>query len=317
MKTGRCLLLLVLLLGVVSVVYGQSDSIQATWTAIPTEATIGDVITLTLNVAHPEGYRVIMPDFDKTWGDFEVRSVGQPQIHTTDNDTEITSFDLQAAILNIGTFNTPDLPITVYDTDGQAITVNPPPLTITITSVLQEGDTTLRDIKSQVDMVIPQTTALIGAILMIGCVIMGAGVFGVYTIKKRRKVQYVDTRTAYEKAFDELKRIESLNLPASNQYVQYYDLISSCLRQYLQGGLNIPAMERTTTELKQIFRQSELPHDIVHDMQDVLFVCDIARYGSIEPEQSVAYSLSARVSYIIERTRPQPEAHLEPERSVA
>lgn len=317
MNTKFYALLMTLLFGVVGVAFALSDAVQATWTATPSEATVGDVIRLILTVEHPEGYRVIVPDISETWGDFEVRTVGQPVIQTDDDSSEITTIPLDVALMTVGTFTLPDLSVTVYDTDGQAMYVNPSPLTINITSVLQEGDTTLRDIKGQVDMVVPQVTSPVGAILLLVFVAIGVVTFGVYTLKKRRTVDIVDNRTPDEKALDELKRIEGLNLPALNQFKQHYDLISNCLRQYMQDGLQIQAMERTTSELKQMLRQSELQPDIVRDLMDLLSICDVVRYGSIEPEQSSADSLGARVAYIIERTRPQPEPTLEPERSVA
>lgn len=317
MKPKIYLLLILLLGSIIGTVYGQSENIQATWTATPSEATIGHVITLTLTVTHPQGYRVITPKFGATWGDFEIRSVGQPQITIGDEDTEITSLDLHVAVLNVGTFTIPDLNITVYNTDGQAITVNPIPLTINIISVLQEGDTTLRDIKGQVDLMLPEASSLMQIVLLGSLTLIGGGIFILHEFRKRRKLVVVDTRLPYEKAIDELKYIETLNLPATDEYKQHYDLISQCMRQYLQDGLNISAMERTTTELKQLLRQSELSHDVVRDILDILTVCDLIKFGSVEPEQSVAYSLISRVGYIIERTRPQRDTFLEPERSVA
>ena len=317
MKLKIYLLLIALFCGILGTVYGQSDESQAIWRVSPSEATIGDVMTLTLTVTHPKDYRVTLPDFGETWGDFEVRSVGQPQISAGDNDTEITSLDLTVALLNVGTFTTPDIAITVYDTDGQAITLMPSPLTINILSVLQEGDTSLRDIKGQVDLALPQRFPLAEVLFLGALTLIGGVLFVVYEFKKRRKVAYVDTRLPFEKAFDELKHIEMLNFPASEEYKEHYDWISLCMRQYLQDGLKITAMERTTNELKQILRQSDLPHDVVRDILDILLECDYVKFGSIEPEQTDAYALGSRVGYIIERTRPHPETLVQPERTVA
>ena len=317
MKTKLYLLLIGLLMGVISVVYSQSDVIQATWIASPSEVTVGDVITLTLSVTHPTGYRVIVPEFGDTWGYFEVRSIGQQQISAGDDETEITSVNLDVAVMNVGDFNLPDLPITVYDSNGQASTVNPSPLPIHILSVLQEGDTTLRDIKGQVDLTLPERFP-IAEILFLGILtLVGGALFIVYEFKKRRKVTFVDNRLPYEKAFDELKHIEMLNFPATAEYKEHYDWISQCMRQYLQDGLNIPALERTTTELKQILRTSDIPHDVVRDIVDILLECDYVKFGSIQPELSDAQSIGSRVGYIIERTRPHLETTPESERSVA
>ncbi len=317
MKLRFYLLLIALLCSLVTVAYGQSDDIQATWIASPSEGTIGDVITLTLSVNHPKDYRVIFPDIGDTWGDFEVRSVGQPQISAGDDNTEITSLDLTVAVLNVGTFTTPDLAITVYDTEGQAIAITPIPPTINIMSVLQDGDATLRDIKGQVDLRLPEKSYVGEILLLTSLTLFGGALFVLYEFKKRHKVKFVDTRLPYEKAFDELKHIEMLNIPATGEYKEHYDLISQCMRQYLQDGLAIPALERTTTELKSILRQSDLSHDVVRDILDILLECDYVKFGSIQPEQTDAEALSSRVGYIIERTRPHPETPVQAERSVA
>ena len=317
MKLKIYLLLITVLCGIVGAVYGQSDDIQANWTTTSSEATIGDVVTLTLNVTHPKDYRVIFPEVGESWGDFEVRAVGQPQISASDEVTETTSLDLTVALMTVGTFNTPDISVTVYDTAGQAIPVTPNPLAVNILSVLQEGDTTLRDIKGQVDLPLPEKLPITEALFLGGLTLIGGALFVMYEFKKRRKVVFVDNRLPYEKAFDELKHIELLNFPATEEYKEHYAWISQCMRQYLQAGLNIPALERTTTELKQILRQSDLPHDVVRDILDILLECDYVKFGSIQPEQVDAYALGSRVGYIIERTRPHPQTVLEPERSIA
>ena len=72
------LLLFILLMMMLMVLPARADEgVQATLTPDRDELTVGDPLQLTLEVNHPAGYQVIIPQLDQMWGDFEVWSQSQ------------------------------------------------------------------------------------------------------------------------------------------------------------------------------------------------------------------------------------------------
>ena len=151
------LITLALMLTVVGGVAAQGN-IAVTLSARGDKITVGDVIPLTLRVTHPAGWRVILPALEKQWGEFEVRSQSTPVITASGNGTETTTQKIEVARLRPGEVQTPALTLSVADDQGHLQNVEVAPVSLTVQSVLPAGDTTLRDIKPQAELITSQRT---------------------------------------------------------------------------------------------------------------------------------------------------------------
>ena len=129
------------------------DILDATLSMDTQNITVGDVIPLTLRVTHPAGWRVIFPTLEEKWGDFEVRSQAAPEIVTNPDGTQTTIQEIRAAIMRPGDVQTPPLTLSVANDQGSLSSLEVAPVTVPVTSVLIEGDTTLREIKPQAELV--------------------------------------------------------------------------------------------------------------------------------------------------------------------
>ena len=87
----KLLILFTLCLPAVRPVLAQTEKPpQVTITPDRSELTVGDIVTLTLEIQHAQGSRVIFPRLEKTLGDFEILS--QSESETTENeDGSLTS----------------------------------------------------------------------------------------------------------------------------------------------------------------------------------------------------------------------------------
>lgn len=253
--TAAGLILGLLLLALTTAAQDQSS---LSFSADRQQLTVGDPVTLTLSVTHPAGYRVLLPDLGPTWNEFDVRRISLPQIVGHADGTESTTFGIEVTLFRPGEFSTAPLTVAVFDRNGQKTELTTEPLRLTVNSVLVEGDTTLRDIKGQAELPLPVPTSVTPLVALGILLLLGLLVVAVYDYRRRRKPQVPDSRPPYQVAFDELRRIESLNLPARDDLGAYCDLISACVRQYVESGLDIPATERTTSEIKGLLRQSPL-----------------------------------------------------------
>jgi len=77
-------LMMALVLVAMTLPVRAAEGIQVSLTANQSEMTVGDPVELTLEVKHPAGYQVIIPQLEGNWGPFEVQ--GQSQATTVAND---------------------------------------------------------------------------------------------------------------------------------------------------------------------------------------------------------------------------------------
>ena len=146
------LLFICLILGVEMIV-AQSE-VGAQMTAVQPVAHIGEAVDLVVTVAHPAGWRVIAPQIEQEWGDFEVREQS-PIMVTTTGAGESSQFTLTVMTWAFGEFSTPELTLTVANEAGELVEVTAVPVTIQVESVLTEADLELRDIKPQATLPLP------------------------------------------------------------------------------------------------------------------------------------------------------------------
>ena len=125
---------LVLAVGGLSPVFAQeapSSGIRASFTANRAELTVGDIVTLTLEVTHSADQAVVLPRLGAEWGSFEVRSQTPAQTVSNGDGTETTRQRLKVTIFAPGTFETPDFPMSVRGPDGTVDQVSPPTVRLT------------------------------------------------------------------------------------------------------------------------------------------------------------------------------------------
>lgn len=298
-------LLIALLLLVVGQVSAQDNGpVIATLSAPEGQLTVGDSIRLTLAVTHPAGYQVILPAAAPAWGDFTV--VAQSPVTTTANadGTETTTGAIDARLFRPGVFNTPPLEVSVTDGQGGLLKVTAAPAAVTIGSVLQEGDTALRDIKPQAALPFPAAWPWIAAGL--AAVVALAGVIAWRT--RRRRKDAVDNRLPHEVALDGLAAIEGLRLPEQGRFKEHYTFVSATVRTYLERRFGIPALERTTGEIRPDLARIELSPEVVAALIAFLRESDLVKFSKWTPDVESAHELLAQGRLIVETTRPVPVA---------
>lgn len=266
------------------------------------EITVGDVVPVQVTVTHPQGWRVLFPALDKTWGELEVRSQDAPQISQNANGTETTTQVIHVSRFRPGEVTTPEMTLTVADDQGTVQTLRVQPVTLRVNSVLAKNDTKLRDIKPQAELwqfsnsPLPFAASLAVAFTLVG---------GAVTLAwKSRPV--TDKRTPRERALDELKSIEAANYAASGDLKLYSVRVSTVLRDYLQKGCKLPANDMTTGELAQTMKQSQVPADVAAHIIQVLRVCDTVKFANDVSDAEAIQSLVAVTRKIVVEYPPAP-----------
>lgn len=298
-----------------SVSQGQfSDNIDITFTPKNDRIRLGDQIILNLSVSYPLDYeRLTISPLPQTWGDFEVISQSDI-IHFLEGKRT----SIQQIVVTIfeppGTYQTPTWSITLVKPDGEKIERAVPQATLTVISILSPGDTDLRDIKPQADLPIPPLwPRILGVLILLGVLArLGWVLYQRFKSNNRPLPEpilrpVVDTRSAHVIAYEELARIEALDLPGQGRLKEYYSLISECLRHYLEKRYNLPAMDLTTSEIESQFNQLN-HHNYMSPNNSQLFVglfknCDLVKFARFIPNIDEAETLISRARNLVDLTK--------------
>lgn len=269
--------------------------------------TVGDPIPVTVAVTHPAGYYVVMPTLptDQPWGDFTV--VGQSAATTAPSESgdgsETTTAVIDARLFSPGSFTTPPFDVTVTDGAGSLQTVTAAPATVALVSVLQPGDSELRDIKGQASLPLPAIWPWFVLALVVGA--LG----GLAVVRwRQRTVAVVDNRLPHEKALDALAGIEAMHLPEQARFKEYYTMVSDTVRTYIERRFAVPALERTTGEIRSDLRRSDMTEDVKAQLVLFLQDSDLIKFSTYRPDIESAAYLLATARFIVEATRQQSVA---------
>ena len=279
--------------------------------------TVGDHIVLRLEVTHPVNSRVGLPAVEEQWGDLEVIDQTGPEVVRNGDGTATTGKNIIVAVYEPGQYQTEPLVVTHQKADGSVEELGTPIIPFKVESVLVEGDTELRNLKPQAVLPLPPIwpwilAGFIASLLLAG-VLAGAGLWLYHRWQKQQVVMptpltpVMDPRSPEVIAYAELDRIAALNLPAKEQFKEHYSLVTNCLRRYIEGRYQIPALERTTGELRLSFGLSLVPAEIVRNFMDLFMESDFVKFARFRPNSQDAYRLVDKARNLVEMTTPKPE----------
>ena len=116
----------------------------------------------------------------------------------------------------------------------------------------------------------------------------------------------IDNRLPHEIALDELARIEKMDLPRFQRFKEHYTMVSDTVRVYMERTYNIPVLERTTSEIRTSFKQTEVSKEISQRFVAFLDDCDLVKFSKFRPDESSAYQILFDARQIVEDTKPIP-----------
>jgi hypothetical protein len=280
--------------------------------------TVGDLITLRLEVIHPADSTVDMPQVGEEWGDFEVvEQTGQDTVRNNDG-TATTRKDIVVSLFEPGQYQTPPLVVTHHKADSTSEELGAPVIPLKISSVLIDGDEALRDLKPPFAMEVPPIWPYVLAGVLLAAV-AGGGMFwaGRWAYHKWwRKTPLaelapqpvIDLRPPEVIAHAELDRIQALALPAHQQFKEHYSLVTDCLRQYIENRYQISALEQTTDEIQaSLWRSKVASREMAHNLVDVFRRSDLVKFARYVPPAPDAEQLVEEARGLVDATTPKPE----------
>lgn len=283
----------------------EAPTVQAQ--ADPATAKLGDLITLTVRVTHPQALQVDTPVFAKSLGSFEVYASTRLPAEIS-GDKAIERF--QAVLQNFTTGQQvfPAMEVPYRDPMGNGHTIKTPALTVAIHEIppgpKDKGD--IRGIKGVIGPTAwsPWWWAVLAFLLVLGAI-------GIWRERKRTEEGPPPPPPvpADVTALDKLRALAQTDWLQTGKIKEYYIAISEILRAYIEEQFRTPALERTTNELmRDLRRVLEIPTERHMALRDLLETCDLVKFAKFRPDASEAEQAHQAAVQFVESTRPKGDA---------
>jgi hypothetical protein len=183
-----------------------------------------------------------------------------------------------------GRWLVPPLTVTFTDSSGQTGSASSDSLFITVRSLLAEAgaDTVdIRDLKPLYS--VPRRLSVLYFIA--GAALILAGLAWFILRRRRRKIEagVEDTRTAWERAFDELTELRNSDFLAEEKWREWYFALTEIFRRYLDGRYGVDTLGGTTSEIKHVLPSLPLGSAEQNETVKFLDLADFVKFARLAP----------------------------------
>ena len=292
---------------------GPPPGVRVSLVADSSDLTVGDLVTISLIVSHPEDFTVVIPRLEREWGPFEIQAQTSVQTVSLTDGVRTVAKQFRVTLFAPGTFETPDIPVSVRGPDGSVALVSPNPVEMTVNSVLASPDEELKDLRPPADLSTAFWSRTLVLVLIAVVILAIAGGTAFFLIRRSRHADrpvaaVPDLRTPWEVATQELDRIARLDLPGRGDMKEHFTLVAAALRTYLgatylrdAGTPDVDDM--STEEISGEISRSALDHSNAGLVIDLLREADLVKFANYEPTVAGANEAVVRVRSIIDATR--------------
>ena len=268
--------------------------------------TVGDPITYTLTITRAESVVVRPPEMGVNLGQFEIRDYEVVDPQKTEAGLITDSYSYVISVYDVGEFEIPPVSIFYTDLAGQPRSIRSQAITITVNSVKPSEAEDIKDIKPPVEITGTRNIYLWGA----GALALLIGVLILLYLWKRRKARgeteeerHGPPRPAHEIAYEELDRIERLNLIDQGMIKEYYTEVSEVIRRYVGHRYRIITMELTTAELVDSMVEDDIEEGRVGAVRSFLEECDLVKFAKFIPPLEEMEAALSKARTIVDATK--------------
>lgn len=291
------------------ILWGSSVEAQVKATAnLDTSAmTIGDQVTLTLEVEAPVDEMLQWPTWQDTIvnkveivkkGILDTIEIRKDNLRKYIQEMVVTSFDS-------GYYAIPPIRFEYYNGDDSIRHfVETEPFLLEVHNVPVNLEEDIRDIKPVIRPGIAFREILPWLLIVIVVGLMVLGVF-MFIKGKRNSVEVEMLRfdpeiPPHEFALRELEKLMVEKLWQQGKVTLYYTKLTEILRIYLQLKLDIHAMEMITPEIMTTIRQKKVPDLAMDQMAEILERADMVKFARFQPELLVhEESMKKAVNFVL------------------
>lgn len=275
---------------------------------------VGDPVSVRLVVDHPEGWEVRWPDSVDV-APFELLRIQMADPVGADAATRSTA-ELVVTSFELGELEIPPIELVAAGPDGAVETLVTDPFRIGVESVGLDESGDIREIKGPLSIARswwgPVAWALLGLVL-------AAAVAYVWRRRRSRPVAAPSgpppppPRPHHLVALEALAALEASSLLERGQVKEYYVRVSEIVRSYVEGQLEVPALEMTTSEVADGLARAALGASVCEAFRGFLDRCDLVKFAKWRPSIDDARAMVEEARGLVRMTSGRAaEAAIEP-----
>jgi hypothetical protein len=290
-------------------------NIQASKEAV----TVGEHVTLTVDVLAEPGVDVQMPRIGEKLGAFEiVQSRTPPDI--PEGVKRRWTHSYVARTLESGQVMIPSLSIAFNDhrdatSPAIAGELATPEIVISVRSlVASDADvTTYRDIKDAVDVEVPMEARSLwmwGGAIVVGALAIAAATIVVRRYRRKAALP-APALPPHIWAYKQFSELASQRLVEAGEFDLFFYKLSTIVRQYIEKRFNILAAEQTTDEfLRDARTQALLSTGHRTLLKDFLRLADMVKFARYIPPRAQSEQVFAAAREFVDQTAPRVDEQL-------
>ena len=258
-------------------------------------ASVGDRFQLTLVALHGFAAEPSFPDAsasDSVFGDLEVlglATAGSRPLGEDNAGARIDSIIYDVTTFALDTAMVPPLEVSFSTNDGN-VSASSNPLLLPVISLVPDETEAIKDLAPLVEFSGPTWPYVLLALALL----IGLGLL-LYYLRLRKRPPEPEPLpppsepriSPYEAAVARLRRLETAPLDVPDEVKPFFVELSDTLRTYLEDGLGVPALERTTRELMQEFEaqtvRHKLPGGAPKRVHGILELADLVKFADFKP----------------------------------
>ena len=285
-----------------------APSLQAGASFDPPSASIGDRVTLTLRVTHPDD--VILKAAAPNLEQVDVINTAPSTTASAGPGTQATTFTYTLQPFVLGTVDTGTMRISWLRADGATGTFDVPGAKLIVAPVRAQNDQALRPLKPQASIAGAPPAWVRPALASVAVLVIGVlAAIAVRLVRRRRRTAPTEVgpvdNSPERVARDALDALGAAAGPARLDYPAYYGGLALTVRTYLAARFGFNAHALTTRELERRMVSHGVDRWQARLVGGLLERCDDAVYAHRHPDfASADHDLT--VAYeIVELSRPR------------
>lgn len=247
----------------------------------PASATVGDRITLTIEIDHAGGVAISGPGFGDAYGGLDIVDIAPPETKR-EGDGERTTLRYEFAAFELGAYTVPPLTI-AWTSGGDTGTLTTGEQRVEIVTVLSPDDQGLRPLKPQLEIEDPAPAAIVPIAFW---TLFGALTLAGYWLVRRAMavppplaVAPPAPLLAHDRARLALDALQHADISLHDRYAA----IALTLRAYLSERHAFPAYAMTRRELERGMTRAGIDRWPARLTANLLEQCDAVQFAGFVP----------------------------------
>ena len=250
---------------------------------------IGEQLVLTVKTSFPTGAKgnstVILPD---SIPHFELVENGKPEIINEKGDLQTVQQQLTITSFDSGRWAFPSLAVQVANADGAATEkLQTDSFFVNVTYAKPDSTNEPRDIKTVIDVKIPDYTWLYITGGVLALLLIAYGIWRYLQYRKRKvPVESGYGLPAFEEAMQALEKLGLAGIPDEAAIKPYHTAISDIFKKYLGRRLQKSFTDSTTSDLLILLKSDDLASEQISALATVLRCGDAVKFAKYLPLNS-------------------------------